>query len=241
VAQQKKGSTDWTEKVDIKQFRDEIKTFLFAGHETSSMMLTWALYETIVNKDVEKKVLEESYRVWGDTNDTTNSKFYRSDGEIPETGKDIHDSVRDGLKYTQNVLREALRKYSIVPVVTRQAVEDEQVGDYFFPKGSKIAIPIRAIHYRKDLWGDPENFRPERFEEKMDEFSWLGFIAGRRQCVGQQFALLETKIVLSLFLNRFELSIAPGYEDSVHRHPFNIPIGPENGLRLLIRRRNTQQ
>jgi cytochrome P450 len=205
------------------QLRDEIKTFLLAGHETSSLMLTWALYEITQHPEVEARVYAEACNVFPDP----------SFAQMPD-----YKSFR-GLSYTEAVLKEALRKYSVVPVVTREAVNTETVEGVTLPSGCTIVIPIRFIHSRPDLWGDPENFRPERWEQRINAWQFLGFLQGPRFCIGQQFALLEGKIVLAMIIRLFKVSSCRSTDAQAHR--YIIPVPPNTGMRLFIERREGAQ
>ena len=201
------------------QLRDEIKTFLLAGHETSSLMLTWALYELTQNPEVEARVFQEACAL-----------FPSADFQQQPAYKDFR-----GLSYTEAVLKEALRKYSVVPVVTREAIETETVDGVTIPSGCTITIPIRYIHGRKDLWGDPENFRPDRWEQRINAWQFLGFLQGPRFCIGQQFALLEGKIVLAMIVRLFKLSSCRETDATPHR--FVIPVHPNSGMNLFVKLR----
>jgi beta-ring hydroxylase len=204
----------------VLQLRDEIKTFLFAGHETTSMMLTWTLFELVSNPGCMAKVLEEA-----------NSVFKPElGGSIPE-----YETLR-GLSYTQNALKEALRKYAIVPVVTREAIEDDILGDFSIPKNTKVVLPIIAIHHNPELWPDPYAFKPERFDEPpVHPYAWLGFINGPRNCVGQHFALLEAKIVLALLLQHFHIGLSS--KTNGKKHPSKIPVCLLDGLHVTFKPR----
>jgi cytochrome P450 len=157
-------------------------------------------------------------------------------GEAFKEESPAYDDLAN-LHYTQAVLREALRLYSVVPVVTRQAVEDDVICGHPIPANSHMVVHIKAIHYRPDLWPEPDAFRPERFEGKPQyhPFSFLPFINGPRNCIGQHFAQLEAKIVLALLVNRFEVTPAPG--ELGQRHPHNIPIAPRDWMRVTVKRR----
>jgi cytochrome P450 len=210
------GASPFTDEV-IRQLRDEIKTFLFAGHETSSMMLTWALYELTQNDHCMERVLEEA-----------NAVFVKSEGPDYAAFKN--------LGYCANALKEALRKYAIVPVVTRQAVEDDVIGKYQIPAGTRVIVPIIAIHQNEELWPQASAFRPERFESSPPHaYAWLGFINGPRACLGQHFALLESKIVLSRLVQRFRFEACA--KTSGEKHPYKIPICPIDGIHVLVRPR----
>ena len=209
---------DWNDKLVI-QLRDEIKTFLFAGHETSSSMLTWAMYELNQNSEYLQRVIDETTEIFGDC---TNDK----NDDIP------FDKIRDGMEFTQACLKESLRKYSIVPVVTRELVEDDNLCGYDIPAGTIVVIPIQAVHNDPTIWKNPQEWNPQRFLEPIDAFAFLGFIAGPRTCIGQFFALLETKIVLGMLLKRFTFGIPSNNVGK--KHATQIPICPVDNMLLTI-------
>lgn len=215
----------------IRQLRDEVKTFLFAGHETSSMMLTWALYELTKHADCMAKLRDEAQRVWG-------TLRLEADGTVIGSKQPTYNEINDGLIYTVAVLKETLRKWSVVPVVTRQAAEDDTCGEVFFPQGAHVVIHMKAIHHRADIWPEPDHFDPERFmpHQRHHPYAFLPFIQGPRNCVGQHFALLEAKIVLSRLVAMFDFSTAPGETGKCHH--LNIPVAPEQSMRMLVATRS---
>ena len=133
---------EWTDDV-VRQLRDEIKTFLFAGHETSSSMLTWTMYELNKNPEQLSRVIQEATDVF-------------NDGTVDSTLDTPFEKIRDGFQYTQAALKESLRKYSIVPVVTRQLEEDDNLCGYDVPRGTIVVIPIQAVHNDPTLWENPQ-------------------------------------------------------------------------------------
>lgn len=208
----------------VRQIRDEIKTFILAGHETSASMLTWALYEATQSQGVADRVAAEAAVVFGpDASATT---------PLPAADK------LGSLIYTQCCLKEALRKYSVVPIVTRETVREVSLGSgrYLIPKGTRMMILIQGVHHRKDLWPSPLTYRPERFLKKGPEpFTFLPFIDGPRNCLGQHLALLETKIVLATLLQRFRFE-AIGGERAGRKHPSMVPVIPDDpGLMVVVR------
>lgn len=212
---------DLETEATVRQLRDEVKTFLLAGHETSSMMLTWSLYQLTRNPRCMERVRAEARAVFGE-------EGLRKGGVVPPLER------LEGLEYTQMVLFEALRLYSVVPVVTRETVRDDEVmPGVGVAAGSKVVIHMQALHNRPDLWEDPGEFRPERFADKFDPWTWIPFINGPRQCIGRHFSLLESKIVLALLVTRFEFEPAPGEVGDCH--PFNIPRAPIANMRVTVR------
>ena len=149
--------------------------------------------------------------------------------------------------YTECVLKETLRLYSVVPIVAREAVADDELGGYFIARGTRIFVHIQRMHEDARLWPEPLAFRPERFaapdgaRNSSDSSSatqpahrrqhaFNPFINGPRSCVGQFFSLLESKIVLAQLVRQFD--IAPTLPANVagQRHPYVLPYAPLHGL-----------
>jgi beta-ring hydroxylase len=118
------------------------------------------------------------------------------------------------LDYAGACLKEALRLFNIVPIVTRKAVGDDRFGEYDVPAGCLVMLHLQALHKDPLQWPEPDAFRPERFldESQSVGWRWLPFINGPRSCVGQHFSLLEAKIVLSLLAQRYDFTPAPAQQ-----------------------------
>ena len=211
----------------VTQLRDEIKTFILAGHETSASMLTWSVYELTQNPEVLEKVLAEGRKIFPDTTSAPagdRDKFQTSTLPTKETLKDMN--------YTVHVLKESLRLYTLVPMVTRECLEDDVIDGQTIPAGTKIFINLKAVHTNPKLWPEPEKFRPERFEEDFDMWNFNAFINGPRNCIGQHLALMEARIVLSLLMQRFKFTPANSKVGEVHA--YMVPTCPANGMHMLI-------
>ncbi|GIL69020.1 hypothetical protein Vretimale_17394 [Volvox reticuliferus] len=204
----------------------EIKTFLLAGHETSAAMLTWSTYELAINDEATRKVVAEAEVAFG------------AHSEMEASRRNV-----DEMLYTLSVLKEALRKYSVVPVVTRKLVADDTVGlmGHALPQGIMIACHLQGTHR---LYEAPEEFRPERFmpggeydnfDDAIRAYMFVPFIQGPRNCLGQHLALLEARVVLSLLHKRFKFHLAD--KEKAVRHPTVIPVGPVGGLNVLLEER----
>lgn len=199
-----------------RQVADEIKTMLFAGHDTSSAMLTWTLHALTQNPETFKKLRAAA------------------DEAFPGDVMPDYETLKR-LEYAGACLKEALRIFNIVPIVTRVAVAEDRFGAYRVPAGSLVMLHLQALHRDPREWPAPEVFKPERFTEGDEGGAWLPFISGPRSCVGQHFSLLEAKIVLSLLSRRFDFMPEPGNSDA--RHRFSIPVGPRDGISMRVRRR----
>eukprot|EP01147_Barroeca_monosierra_P011061 gene11061-3129_t len=223
----------WTQAT-VLQLRDEIKTFIFAGHETSAAMMTWLVYELTQNSQVAERFLKNAREVLGTgrgLEKTPEEQF--ANYELPPR-KDLNR-----LTYVLNALKETLRKYSLVPVVTREAVQDDDLCGVRVRSGCKIFVNIKAVHHNPNVWNAPEQFIPERFEKEHDPCAFLPFIVGPRNCLvfainnaGQHLALLEARIVMALVILRFKFE--PAFSNVGEKDGHMVPICPKNGMWLKI-------
>ncbi|PRW33867.1 Cytochrome P450 [Chlorella sorokiniana] len=213
----------WTAASEV-QLCYEVKTFLLAGHETSSAMLCWSMYELSRNAGALGKVRAEAEAVYGTS--------------APRDAMPDRDGV-DSMEYTHSVLKEALRKYSVVPVVTRNLNSDDELLGHRIPKGSWLIIHVQGIHhqYKEPMAFRPERFMPggeyEQFPEDIRPYYFLPFIQGPRNCLGQYFALLEARVILSTLCQRFTFRPVDA-EKQGETHPSVIPIAPKHGMRMYV-------
>ncbi|SDI29649.1 cytochrome P450 / NADPH-cytochrome P450 reductase [Alteribacillus persepolensis] len=176
------------EKLDDENIRFQILTFLIAGHETTSGLLSFALYFLLKNPDKLKKAYEEVDQVLT--------------GPTP-TYKQVLQ-----LKYIRMILHESLRLWPTAPSFSLYAKEDTEIGGkYPIKKQERVTVLIPQLHRDKEAWGeDAEEFRPERFEDqnKIPHHAYKPFGNGQRACIGMQFALHEATLVLGMLLKQFE-------------------------------------
>ena len=137
------------------------------------------------------------------------------------------------------VIQETLRLYPVAVFVARQGSEDMKFKDIIIPKDVVISIPVPILHQLPDVWGaDAGLFNPERFVNgvlsacKVPQ-AYMYFGMGMRTCVGQHFAMVELKIILSLILSKFSFTLAPAYR---HSPAFKLTIEPEHGVPLIVRK-----
>ena len=196
---------------------DELKTMLFAGHDTSSATLTWTLHALSQRPELLAEVRKEA------------------DTILPDAVLPDYAGLKQ-LTYAQACLKEALRLYNIVPVVTRLVDHDDLAGEHQLSAGTRIMVHMQAVHLDPRNWPDPTRFDPQRFlSGKGVGYRWLPFITGPRSCVGQHFSLLEAKIIIALLAQRYEIKALPGNSDE--RHRFQAPIAPRSPIRLRLRLR----
>ena len=212
------GGVKWGPAVE-EQLCYEIKTFLLAGHETSAAMLTWTLYELSQNAEALAKVREEA--------------------EVALNGDRIEKEKVEGMVWTLSSLKESLRKYSVVPVVTRNMNSIDDIGGYTLPPGSWIIVHLQAVHhlYKDPLVWRPGRFQPggeyEQFPDDVRTYMFLPFIQGPRNCLGQYFALLEARVLLGELSKRFTFTPVDVVGQGT-THPTVIPILPVNTMMMYV-------
>lgn len=163
----------------------ELMTFLFAGHETTALSMTWAIYHLHRNQSILARLREELDAL---------------PDEQPETIA--------AAPYLKAVVQETLRIHPIVTETLRKLTMPMELGEFTVPAGMAVAAATVLAHYNAEVYPDPETFRPERFVEKSySPFEYMPFGGGHRRCVGAAFAGYEMAIVLGTLLKRFEFQL----------------------------------
>ncbi|SEA02134.1 cytochrome P450 / NADPH-cytochrome P450 reductase [Thalassobacillus cyri] len=205
------------EALDDENIRFQIITFLIAGHETTSGLLSFALYYLMKNPDKLRKAYEEVDEVLGD--------------ETP-TYKQVKQ-----LKYVRMILNESLRLWPTAPAFSVFAKEDTTLaGKYDVEKGDTLTLLLPQLHRDTTAWGnDVEEFKPERFQDpkSIPHHAYKPFGNGQRACIGQQFALHEAILVLGMILQHFELEDHSDYQLDVKE---TLTLKPE-GLKMRVKTR----
>jgi len=193
----------------------QIPTFIIAGHETTSITMSWALFALTQNKDAQTKLREEVSNL--------------------STENPSMDDL-NGFPYLDAVVRETLRLYPPVSGVLREAVKDDYIplskpftdtkgivhNEIRIKKGQGITVPVALIQRDKSIWGeDATEFKPERWAKIPDAATsihgvWANlftFIGGPRSCIGFRFSLVETKALLFTLIRAFEFDLAVPAKD----------------------------
>lgn len=197
--------------MNTAELRDNLLTFIVAGHETTALSLSWALYLCALDPTVQEKARAEIQAVCAGR---------------PTTGDDVAN-----LPYVRMIIDEALRLYPPAGIVARTAqVQDTLCGREVRP-GDTVMIPIYALHRSEALWEDPDAFNPERFSDRkaIERYAYLPFGDGPRICIGASFAIQEAVIILATLLGRFRFTPVSG------RDPKPVMIlttRPEGGVWL---------
>ncbi|CAM9768514.1 unnamed protein product [Phaeothamnion confervicola] len=116
-----------------------------------------------------------------------------------------------------------------------EAEEPTEWVEHFIPKGTSIMLFVKGVHDRPDLWPDASRFDPDRFMRPVAPYTFLPFIDGPRNCLGQYLSLLESRVVLSLLLHRYRFGLVnPAGADAGDRHPWMVPIIPKYGTLITV-------
>jgi len=179
-----------------RQLRDESITIFLAGHETTANALSWTWMLLSQNPQVEATLHEELDRVLA--------------GRAP-TVEDLPD-----LRYTGHVVTESMRLYPPAWGMARIAIEDAEIAGYPIPKGCGVSLAQWVVHRDPRWFEAPLEFRPERWEgdllKRIPRFAYFPFGGGPRQCIGNNFAVMEATLLLATLAQQFRISLMPGRE-----------------------------
>ncbi|KAF8770896.1 Cytochrome P450 4V2 like protein [Argiope bruennichi] len=202
--------------------REEVDTFMFAGYDTMAVTINWTLYCLGVYQEIQKKVHEEL------------DKIFKM-----EENNSISRETLTRMKYLECVIKETMRLYPTVPVILRENKQSFKVLGYNVYTGTTCCIFISALHRDPVSFPNPEIFDPDRFlpenSKNRHPYAYVAFSAGPRNCIGQKFAMMEMKIILSSILRRFRVSSLDGRE-KVIIYP-NLVIRSVKPLRLKFESR----
>jgi cytochrome P450 len=201
-----------------RQLRDEVMTFLLAGHETTALALSWAWHLLTENAETERKLHDELDRVLG--------------GRVPA----ISDLPL--LKYTEGVIKESMRLYPPAWGVGRTVVHDFELGGYRIPQDANLVMSQWVMHRDARFFPDPEKFDPDRWSTEatrnLPRFAYFPFGAGPRQCIGASFAMMESVLLLATIAQRFHFRAVPGH--AIEPLP-SITLRPKGGVWVELSKR----
>nr|CAH7767116.1 unnamed protein product [Callosobruchus chinensis] len=159
-----------------EELRDEVSTVVFGGTDTTANATVYTLLMLGLYPDVQQRVYEEVMEVLG-----------------PEKSVEPADLLK--LDYTERVIKESMRLFPVVSLVSRYVAEDVEIGDYVAPAGITIGFPIIHIHRSENYWEDPMKFDPDRFlpenVAKRHPLCYMPFSSGIRSCIGWKYAMMN--------------------------------------------------
>lgn len=200
------AETEDGERLSDKELRDELLTLVLAGHETTANQLAWT-WERLLRTPHAYEQLREAVR----------------------TDEQAEEQV-------EWVINESMRSRPVIPIVGRRVGLPWQLGEYVVAAGSAISISILLVHHREDLYEQPFEFRPERWQDrKPGTYEWIPFGGGTRRCLGAQLAMAEQRVVLAAMARRLDLEAdRPEPEHAQHR---NVTMIPQRGARAIVTQR----
>jgi cytochrome P450 len=213
--EQGKGMTDL-------ELRDELMTLFLAGHETTALAMSYTFYLLAQHPEAEARLGAEVDEVL--------------DGRVP-TAADVPQ-----LRYTEWVVKEAMRLYPPAWAVGREPLEDCEIGGFHVPKGTQLQL-IQYIVHRDPRWfEEPEQFWPERWDNdlarRLPRGAYFPFGDGPRVCIGNHFAMMETVLILATITRRYRLTLVPGY--TLRLIP-SVTLRPRNGIPMIVQERESRR
>jgi cytochrome P450 len=209
---------DTGERFSDAEVRDELMTFLGAGHETTASGLAWTWILLSEHPEARERMQAEIDQALG--------------GRVP-TAADI-----PRLPYTSAVVQESMRRYPPVMGLTRVAVSDDVIDGIPIAGGTTVAVLIHGIHHNPGVWPEPQRFDPDRFMPDVPQpdckQATMPFGAGRRMCIAAGFASLEATLIVAGIAQRLELALAP--QDPIRREN-TFTGGPEGAVWMTLRPR----
>jgi cytochrome P450 len=201
-----------------RQLRDEAMTLFLAGHETTSLALSWTWYLLAQNPDVDAKLHAELRDVLGNRS--------------PEVG----DLPR--LRYTDHVVREAMRVYPPAYAIGREAKIACDLGGYTVPRGQTVLMAQWVLHRDPRFWPEAEKFDPDRWDSdplsRLPKYAYFPFGGGPRICIGNHFAMMEATLILATVARRFRMERA----DTAPVRPLpSLTLRPEGGIMMRLHAR----
>ncbi|XP_010676733.1 cytochrome P450 72A397 [Beta vulgaris subsp. vulgaris] len=221
IQQSKIGSNKQHLAMSSQEIIDECKLFYLAGQETTSVLLTWTMILLSKHQDWQTRAREEVLATFGNNQ--------------PD-----FDGLNNRLKIVTMIIFEVLRLYPSIVATSRRIYDCEtKLGNLSIPPGVVVSVSILHAHLDPKVWGsDAKEFNPERFSEGIAKAtkgsnSYFPFGWGPRICIGQNFALIEAKLALSMILQRFAFELSPSY---THAPTSLIALQPQNGAHLILHR-----
>ncbi|XP_074286469.1 cytochrome P450 714A1-like [Silene latifolia] len=201
---------------------DNCKNIYFAGHESTAVAASWCLMLLALHPEWQHRIRDEVTQLCQHNNDF-----------VPDA-----DSLLK-MKSVTMVIQETLRLYPPAAFISREALEEFQIGSIGVPKGVCLWTLIPTLHRDPDIWGpDSNEFKPQRFANGVTNAckvpqAYVPFGLGARLCLGKNFAMVQLKLLLCLIISRFSFSLSPNYR---HAPAYRMIVEPQHGVQILIKR-----
>ncbi|GMP93739.1 hypothetical protein CsSME_00043449 [Camellia sinensis var. sinensis] len=212
------NDADENKRITVETVVDECKAFYIAGHETTTTLLAWSVLLLAIHTDWQEEARKEVLQLF-------DQQYPNAEG-IPK------------MKKMNMIINESLRLYPPIINITRKVQRKVKLGQLILPANINVTILTLALHLDPQIWGDDVYlFKPERFSEGIAKATnnnpgvYLPFGFGQRSCVGMNFAINETKIALSMILQRYAFTLSPTYTHS----PIQVlTVRPQHGIQVKL-------
>ncbi|CAF4083424.1 unnamed protein product [Rotaria sordida] len=216
-----------SEQLTLDDIQEEVDTFMFEGHDTTAATINFTCYLIGSHPNVQAKVHAEI------------DAIFSGDKERPCTMEDAQSMI-----YLDAVIKESMRILPPVPFVMREAQEDFICNGQTIRKGTTLYIFIYGVHYDSNAFPQPERFDPDRFyqssvmDEERSPYAFIPFSAGSRNCIGQRFAQLEEKVILSTLFRRYSLHTTQTIDEL--QISFEAIMRPAVPIKFIVEHRHFQ-
>lgn len=202
-----------------KQMLDHFSTLLSAGHDTTAFYCSYLCYLLGNHQEEQDRLRDEINQVMGNRTIVTEN--------------DVAD-----MKYLSKVMQEAIRLYSIVPFMSRLSTEETHIKEcgITIPKNVNILLPLFLVNRDPELWENPSQFNPDRFDSKAESFTsakhgFFPFGYGTRTCIGNTLSILETAVIFTQLLQKYRIKPATGYKMQIQS---GISLTTDNGVMVNL-------
>lgn len=212
-------------KLDDKELQDEVKTFLVAGHETTSTWCYWATYCLCQYPEIQERLYQDII-----------SHAPMKEGVADD---DIDVAMIEKMEYLDAFLKEVLRLYAPAGMVLRHNVKEEIFGDTVIPAHTRLTVPIYLVHRSPRYWKNPDVFQPERWlgdePPYSNSYAYLPFSHGPRNCIGHRFATMEAKLIMAPILRRVRFELIPELRNTDFELTSYITVKAKPGVKVNVR------
>jgi len=207
--------------LEIHELRDEILTFLMAGHDTTATWCYWAFFALCKYPDVQEKVFQDISK-------------HAPNG-------DISMQAIEQMPYFNAFMKEVLRLYPPAGLIIRYNVKEENLKGVKVPANTRCIIPIHLLHRHPKYWKDPDEFKPERWlgdeHPASNKYAFMPFSNGPRNCIGYFFAEVEAKLLMAPLIRHFLFRLAPSVRDTTFTFTLTIVMKTNPGLKMIATKR----
>jgi cytochrome P450 len=214
--------------LSFEAMRDQVMTFLGAGHDTTATGVAWTLHLLSKYADVQEKLRAEIRQhmpfLFEHSTREDPAQYLKSDADL--------------LPYLDNVCRESLRYIPPIPMTVRQSIKDDKLGDYFVPGGTIIYCLANVINRMPEYWGPTsDEFDPDRWDNLPSTYTtnaFMTFLQGPRGCIGRKFAETEMKLLLCSLLSKFKFERDVQVKDPEDLKMWRLVLRPRDGVSLKV-------